>query len=113
LILPERGCATPVFLSYAVNPLCIFLLVMGETPERSAKPERAYATELLILLCKLEGSATPLRELPRLMSGTAIPREVGNSAGGAATMRKRREARTKAREKFIVSRTLNRLTGAR
>ena len=61
----------------------------------------------MIPLCTLEVSTTPFRELLRLVIGTAIPREAGTLAGGAAAVRKESKARTKPREKYI-SRTMNR-----
>ena len=45
---------------------------------------------------------TPSRELPRLVIGTAIPREVDTLAGTAA-VREGSEARMKAREIYISS----------
>jgi hypothetical protein len=86
--------------------------VIGKSPERSAKLGRAYATEPVILLCNFEGSATPLRESLRLVIGTAIPREASDSASGTAAVRKGSEARMKAKEKYISSRTLKHLIGA-
>lgn len=54
---------------------------------------------------------TPSRELPRLVIATAIPREV-DSTGGTAAVREGSEAKMKAREKYISSRTIKRLVGA-
>jgi len=51
--------------------------------------------------------------LPRLVIAIAIPREAGESASGTAAVRKGSDARMKAKEKYILSRTLKRLTGAR
>ena len=70
--------------------------------------ERFYATECLIPLINSEVSTTPSRKLPRLVIATAIPREVGTLAG-TAEMREGSEARMKAREKYISSRTIKRL----
>jgi hypothetical protein len=57
---------------------------------------------------------TPSRdsELPRLVIAIAIPREVDALAVGTAAMREGSEARMKAREKYISSRTIERLVGA-
>ena len=64
---------------------------------------RAYATEPLIPLSNSEVSTTPLEELPRLVIGTVIPLEAGDSASGTAAVRKS-EARTRIREKYISRR---------
>jgi hypothetical protein len=73
-----------------------------------------YATECLIPLSNSEVSMTASTELPRLVIATAIPREVDSLAAGAAAVRERSdsEARMKAREKYISSRTIKRLVGA-
>jgi len=63
--------------------------------------------EDLIPLCNLEVSTTPPRELPRLVIGTAIPREAGTLAGGAAAVRKGSETKIKPREKRISGRTMS------
>ena len=55
---------------------------------------------------------TPSRELPRLVIAIAIPREVDTLSRGAAAMREESEARMKAREKYILSWTIERLVGA-
>jgi hypothetical protein len=111
-ILPERGCGTPVFLSYVANPSWIFLLVIDKSPRRLSKLGRTYARERLVLLFNLEVSTTPSKELPCLAIGTAIPREEGTLAGGAAAVRKGSKVRMQAREKYISSSTLKRLIGA-
>ena len=54
---------------------------------------------------------TPPRELLRLVIATAIPGEVGTLVGTAA-VREGREARMKAREKYISSRTIEGLVDA-
>jgi hypothetical protein len=56
---------------------------------------------------------TPSRELPRLAIATAIPREVDTLAGGTAAVREGSEARMKAREKYILSRTIKRFVAGR
>jgi hypothetical protein len=111
-ILPERGCGTPVFLLYVANPSWIFLSVMGKSARLSAKLGSTYATERLTLLCNLEGSMTPSLGLPRLVIGTAIPREEGTLNDGAATVRRGSEARMKPRQKYISSSALKGLVGA-
>jgi hypothetical protein len=75
--------------------------VIGKSSKGSAKLGNAYATERLVLLCNLEVSTTPSRGLPRLVIGTAIPREAGTLAAGAAAVRRGSEARMKPREKYI------------
>ena len=85
--------------------------MIGKSTERSAELGRTYATERLILR-NLEVSTTPLGGLPRLVIGTAIPREAGDSASGTAAVRKGREARMKTREKCISSGTLRQLIAA-
>jgi len=46
---------------------------------------------------------TPSLGLPRLVIGTAIPREEGSLTSGAAAMRRGSEARMKLKEKYISS----------
>ena len=75
--------------------------MIGKWPKRSAKLGNAYATERLTPLCNLEVSATPSEGLPRLVIGTAIPREAGTLAAGAAAVRRGSEARMKPKEKYI------------
>jgi hypothetical protein len=74
--------------------------------------ESVYVTERLIPLKNSEVSMTPSRELPRLVIATAIPREVDTLARATAVVREGSEARMKAREKYISSRTIERLVGA-
>jgi hypothetical protein len=59
-----------------------------------------------------EVSTTPLKVLPRLVIGTAIPREAGDPASATAAVRKGSGARTRISEKYISSRTLLCLIGA-
>jgi len=110
-ILPARGCGSPVFLSYVANPSWNFLLAIDKSPTLSARLARAYAIEPLISLSNSEVSTTPPRELLRLVIATAIPGEVDTLVGTAA-VREGREARMKAREKYISSRTIEHLVGA-
>jgi hypothetical protein len=81
--------------------------MIDKSPRRSEKLGRTYAIERMIPLCILEVSTTPFRELPRLVTGIAIPREAGTLVGGAAAVRKRSDARVKPREKYIL-RAMNR-----
>lgn len=46
-----------------------------------------------------------------MVIGTAIPREVGDSASGTAAVRKGSEVRMKTRERYISSGTLRQLVG--
>lgn len=69
-------------------------------------------TERLIPLSNSEVSMTPSRELPPLAIATAIPREVNTLAGGTAAVREGSEARIKAKEKYIWSRTIKHLVDA-
>jgi hypothetical protein len=57
----------------------------------------------------------PSRGLPRLVIGTAIPREMGTLTAGAAAVWRESEARMKPRERYISTRSsiLERLVGAR
>ena len=75
--------------------------------------ERAYATERLMPPSNSEVSTTPLKGLPRLAIGTAIPREAGDPASATAAVRKGSGARTRISEKYISSWTLLCLIGAR
>ena len=86
--------------------------MIRKSARKSTKLVDTYETERLVLLCNLEGSTTLSRGLPRLVIGTAIPREAGTLTSGTAAVRRGSEKRTKPREKYISSSTLKRLVGA-